>query len=844
MISTEDLKQLVRLAGSEISEVIEFSEKEAIYREIPTTLNRHVADEFLKKYPKGLYKHQSKAIEAGIGGDSICVATPTSSGKTLIFTSIVVSKMLSDPSIRAIVLYPARALIQDQYKKWKDAVKNTNLVVSIIDGSVNTSLREDLLKQSNIVLMTPDVLHAWFMCRQELPGIRFFSDLLEILVLDEAHAYEGVFGTNMVYLLHRLLSVSSIKQVIASTATVGSPKEYLNRLTGFDFKLFDSEMDGSHVPKKRFAIASLDSRKVSFFCKELLKNFKDGAGGKFLIFAESRKRVEEVVSEASSDNNQKKQAADINEDANDDVEKIDFNSMQVLPYRAGYEDEDRIEIQNAITSGKLNGVVSTSALELGIDIGDINVVIMLGVPASIKSFWQRAGRTARRDEGFILVIDLDNSIEVGRFSDYLKKPPESNWLYLDNEYLKYANVLCAADELQVLGNKVNKKIFDRLPSDFSDLLENEINPTRALPNDLYSMKQQSASSKPHYIFPVRTGIERQYKVVNARMPGRTLGNLTYSQLLNEAFPGAIYRYMAKPYRVYQIKNSSNEIKVNSMKGIGTTTPIKNIAVFPNFTNELFFLAKSEEAFYAETGLQVSERVTGFIERWGGNKVEHVYEPTSNYSQKPLAKYINTSGVCLYVDDEEYSKEKVGKYLSAAFCRVCSIHEREIGYGVFFATKNPLGDKKLSGVAIYDSVSGSLKLTSQFVKNLNSIYDAAIQLAINDGAHNIAGSLSMMSKRFSSCMIDDVNKLKGPALGDEWVKVIKSESKAAFNDGAQHIDEDVFVERYAYTPSGLIYFLKPKIVGVTWQVMGTFIKPIPGISEVEFYNINTGEIKSI
>jgi DEAD/DEAH box helicase domain-containing protein len=838
MTLLNDLTKIVRIAGSEISEFVEYPEKAAELKPIPSKLNNLVKSSLEANYPAGLYKHQSLAIEAGIEGKSVCIATPTASGKTLIFTSIVINRILEDKSKRTIVLYPARALIQDQFKKWKDAAVGTNLEVNIIDGSIQTAQRDAIISKSNIVLMTPDVLHAWFLSKQDIPTIQVFSEMLKILVLDEAHAYEGIFGTNMVYLLHRLRAVCPIEQIIASTATIGNPKVFLNQLTGFDFTVFDASADGSHTPAKTFAIASLSQRKIGVFCKTLINELKNGSTGKFLIFAESRKRVEEIVSDSSIE----LEAAQKDENVDNEIEQIDFKSMKVLPYRSGYEDEDRLEIQDAITNGALNGVVATSALELGIDIGEINLVVILGVPPSIKSFWQRAGRTARKNSGFILLLDINQTIEVGTFSKYLIKPPENNWLYLDNEYLQYANALCAAEEQSMIGAKFYiKSAFEQLPKRFTELLDNEIDPLKALSSDLYSMKQQMSGSKPHLAFPVRTGIERQYKVINSHMPGRTLGNLTYSQLMNEAFPGAIYRYFGKPYRVYQIKYSSNEIKVNLIRGIGTTTALKKVALFPNFANELIFLAKSEHAFYAEVGLQASERVIGFIERWGATKTEHNYNTDSTYTKKPLNKYFTSSGICLYCDDEDYSKEKVAKYLSIAFCRICSVNEREIGFGVFHATKHPLGEEKISGIAIYDSVNGSLRLTSQFTTKINEIFNLAQNLATSEGAMAVAGSISLLGEKFSQCKVADINLNPISILSDEWVSVIKGGSKAAFNDGGQHINEDVDVLRYAYTPNGLVYFLKPRIEGVSWQVAGTFIKAIPGISEIEYYNISSGEI---
>jgi len=867
VLSTDSIRATLATCNCEVAEIVERAGHPPQFAPIPEGLAPQVQEGLAAVFPRGLYRHQAQAIQTGIAGTSFCIATPTASGKTAIFTSVVVDRLLKNPEERVIVLYPAKALIQDQLGKWARAVEETKLQVNFIDGSIDTGLRKSILVKTQIVLMTPDVLHAWFMSNQSNTEIRDFAKRLSIVVMDEAHVYEGVFGTNMAYLLRRLRAITNFRQIIASTATIGEPGKFLGRLTGLQFQVFDHANDGAGAPDKVFILANVPVRKISPVLKSIIKLFDGQAEERFLVFADSRKRVEELVADARSksrkaeSSEQEHNTAESPEDASDEQTQeveldddgltevmVELHKSHVLPYRAGYEEDDRLRIQKALETGTLNGVVSTSALELGIDIGEISLVIMVGVPPSVKSFWQRAGRTARRKAGQVLILDTAQRIQPGRLNAYLSQPAEENWLYLDNEYLQYANVLCATDELlMVPTEEVSREPFEDLPEQFDRLLQNEIDPTEQVPTDLYALKQAAGASKPQFAFPVRSGIEKQYKVICPRQPGRVFGNLSYSQLMNEAFPGAIYRYMAHPFRVYQIKHPRGEVKTNAIKGIGKTVAIKLARTFPTFGSETKALYTSINAFYAETAIQVSERVTGFIEHWGQNKKEHTYGPESTYSQKPLARYFDSTGCCIYVSDIEYSKEKVARYVALAFCRVCSIHERDIGHGVFSASHHPLGNNQVSGIAVYDGVQGSLRLTQFLLPNMTEILQQAMQIAVNEGAMAIAGSISEIGQKLASCeeaRLDTVASQASVSAADGWKQVVRSGERAAYHDGTGHINEEVEVVRYFFSPAGLMYQLRHKDPETNWQVAEAFIKPIPGETQLESYNLNTGEVRSV
>ena len=344
---------------------------------------------------------------------------------------------------------------------------------------------------------------------------------------------------------------------------------------------------------------------------------------------------------------------DQEEAPNEDMEKLPWyewfhqekRTCRILPYRAGYETEDRQEIQKSLERGSLSGVVSTSALELGLDIGEIGLVALLGVPPSMKAFWQRVGRAGRRNPGVCLLIDTEDIIErtMGGLERFVQRRIEPNWLYLENRYIQYANALCTAYELtEYPGAPPATDPFNSLPGSFRGMLENELNPTEIVPSDLYPLKQRGQAG-PHREFPIRSSVEQNFQVKTRY--GQPLGSLTFSQSLREAYPGAIYHYMAHPFRVRRFDMNKGEIYVQGERH-WTTRPLTQTRVFPRFNGGILAFSKSNTGFIAETEMQVSERVLGFVEKRGGAQpIEHRYGPGPEFFRRDINRFFETTGVC-------------------------------------------------------------------------------------------------------------------------------------------------------------------------------------------------------
>lgn len=519
----------------------------------------------------------------------------------------------------------------------------------------------------------------------------------------------------------------------------------------------------------------------------------------------------------------------------------DLNGRQrrqrLLPYRAGYETDDRNEIQQALSRGQLVGVVSTSALELGLDIGEIDLVVMLNVPASTKAFWQRLGRTGRRRPGVCLLIDTRGALleRSGQLGEYLRRPAEPSWLYLDNRYIQYANALCAASELRNhVDGGVNTTPYESLPESFRRLFDNELNPTEAVPSDLYPLKQKGQAD-PHRAFPIRSGIEQGFQVKGPH--GRPLGSLTFPQLLREAYPGAIYYYMARPYRAYRHNHRRGEVLVRREKR-WTTRPLAQSMVFPRFDGGVLNLWRSPLGFVAEVEMQVSQRVLGFIEQRGATKEEHPYGPTSPYYQRELNRFFETTGICWYFPEWSITSGNIASGIMEAYCAELGVQARDLGVGPFHSKASPLGHEKCQGMCVFDATSGSLRLTQGLGERFVEILGAAAATAGAERDFSAQAELTRFAEMAQELRPANVGELPGGlAPHPDWVEVIAPGQKAMFR--SQSEISEVNVMAHCYTPQGMMYELTYPQPGVRWTVTATHVEPLYGETAMLRLNLVMG-----
>jgi DEAD/DEAH box helicase domain-containing protein len=419
--------------------------RDASWADLPSDLDPRLRSALAAKGYDRLYSHQRAAYDAVRAGGNVVVVTPTASGKTLCYNLPVVQTLLEDPQARALYLFPTKALSQDQQAELNEVSLGGGLPLKICtyDGDTPDSLRVAARDSGRIVISNPDMLHAGVL-PNHAKWIRFFSGL-RYVVIDEMHAYRGVFGSHVADVIRRLKRVAAFygarPRFILSSATIGNPAELAASLLEEDVCAITE--NGAPRGERRVVFYNpplVDPvqgiRKSSATESERVALALLRAGVKTILFARSRLKVELIASyitEALAN------------------PYTDDSRIKVSPYRSGLLPSERRAIEKGLREGSIQGVVSTNALELGIDIGGLDAAVVAGFPGSFASFWQQAGRAGRRGSlsvSFLVASSspLDQYI-IAHPEYFFGRAPECARIDADNPYIYTDHVKCAAFEL-------------------------------------------------------------------------------------------------------------------------------------------------------------------------------------------------------------------------------------------------------------------------------------------------------------------------------------------------------------------------------------------------------------
>jgi len=376
----------------------------------PGDLDGRIAEALRKRGINRIYTHQGDVWESVKKSRHTVVVTPTASGKTLCYNLPVLDALLRDEKARALYLFPTKALSQDQQSELNEMVEGNSAAIPIkiatYDGDTPDSLRVSARDTGRIIISNPDMLHAGILPNHP-KWIKFFSGL-KFIVVDEAHAYRGVLGSHVADLIRRLKRVAAFygsKPIfILCSATIGNPKELAEALIGESVALVDN--NGAPRGEKRVILYNpplVDSvqgirRSVVTESRRWMLAFLKG-GIKTILFAHSRLRAEVAATYV-----------------NEDLANIytDNSRIRVEAYRGGLLPNERREIEKGLRDGSIHGVVSTNALELGIDIGGLDASVVAGFPGSFNSFWQQSGRAGRRG-GYSVSVFVASSSPMDQF---------------------------------------------------------------------------------------------------------------------------------------------------------------------------------------------------------------------------------------------------------------------------------------------------------------------------------------------------------------------------------------------------------------------------------------------
>ncbi len=517
--------------------------REAHYADFPEMLDPRLKPILEKRGIRQLYTHQAHSIRATSVGKNVCVVTPTASGKTMCYNLPVLSAILQDENARALYLFPTKALSADQVSELYELIElmGVDIKTYTYDGDTPAAARRAVRQAGHIVVTNPDMLHSGIL-PHHTKWVKLFENL-KYIVIDEIHTYRGVFGSNLANVLRRLMRLcafyGSHPQFILCSATIANPQELAETLTGAEIELIDD--NGAPMGERHFVFYNPpvinrqlgirkgmipETRKIASM---LLRN-----GIQTITFTRSRLNVEVLTKY-------------LKELVRDPL----GNAGRVRGYRGGYLPTQRREIERGLRAGQIDAVISTNALELGIDIGALDACILCGYPGTIASAWQQAGRAGRR-KGTSIVFYVASSAALDQYivnhPDYLlHQSPENAMVNPDNLYIMLSHFKCAAFELPFddgdsFGNAP-------APQELLDYLADE-NILRHVGGRYHWMADEFPASD----ISLRSAASENFIITDITDPAhpRVIGEMdryTVPMLLHE---NAIYMHEAQQYQVEKL----------------------------------------------------------------------------------------------------------------------------------------------------------------------------------------------------------------------------------------------------------------------------------------------------
>ena len=527
---------------------------------LPEELHPAVGEALAARGIERLYSHQAQALHAAWAGPTI-VTTGTASGKSLCFQLPTLDVLSRDAKARALYLYPSKALAQDQARSLH-AFGMDRVRQAIYDGDTPREQRSAIRRRANVVLTNPDMLHVGI-----LPNHRAWADFfsnLALVVVDEAHVYRGVFGSHVGNVLRRLRRVAdaygTAPRFVLASATIANPDELAERLTGLDeFTVIDE--DGSPGNHRTIAMwnppitdEKLATRRSALAeAADLLAELVAG-GARTIVFMKSRKAVELMAKFATL--------------ALEDMGQGQL-AERIAPYRAGYTPQQRREIEHRLVSGELLGVVSTDALELGIDIGSLDAAICVTFPGTVASLRQMWGRAGRRGRGLAVYVAGEDALDqffCRHPDEFLDRPVEAAILDHENEQIHAAHMLCAAHEgpLDAADDGTLGPGWRRTAEVLVSAGE-----LRRRPNGSYVPR--ATDGFPAADVALRSASRDTVTIVETGS-GELLGTVDLARAMNTTHEGAIYLHGGRAYEVSALDLELRRALVHPFSGDWYTQP--------------------------------------------------------------------------------------------------------------------------------------------------------------------------------------------------------------------------------------------------------------------------------
>jgi DEAD/DEAH box helicase domain-containing protein len=519
-------------------------DKAAEYENGEAALSTPVAEALRRLGIPRLYSHQAQALSAIRAGRHILVGTPTASGKTLIYNLPVLESLLANPQGHALYLFPLKALEQDQLKALREldaALPSPFLRAAIYDGDTPPAERQALrAKPPHVLISNPDMLHMGLLPFH--PSWSSFFGRLKFVVIDEVHTYRGIMGSHMAQVLRRLRRIcahyGSSPQFLLSSATIAHPDFFIRQLTGLEVETMAES--GAPQSGRHFLFLNPPAGAPATAAKVFAEAIRRGLST--ICFTQARKLTELIYLWSQ------RMAPEL--------------KRYISSYRAGFLPEERREIERALASGKMRGVISTSALEMGIDIGGLDVCILVGYPGTMVTTWQRAGRVGRagRDSLIVLVAQADalDQYFIKNPAEFFGRPMETAVVTPDNPYVVKAHLPCAAQELPL--KVAGEEFFDLAgQAPVVDELARERELLHSAAGDAWFARARFPQKEVNI-----RGLGDSFPIFQVGKK-RPIGSVDGHRALRECHPGAVYLHKAQTWVVESLDLARRNVWVNPVE---------------------------------------------------------------------------------------------------------------------------------------------------------------------------------------------------------------------------------------------------------------------------------------
>ncbi|HEV8673868.1 MAG TPA: DEAD/DEAH box helicase [Methylomirabilota bacterium] len=621
----ELIDRLVADAGGAVTATRRFAPRPPRLVSLPDTVDPRLADALRSRGIEALYSHQARALELLAKGGHCVVVTPTASGKTLCYNLPVLQALLTDPSARALYLFPTKALAQDQLAELEELARALpELRIHTYDGDTPQDARRAVRARANLVLSNPDMLHAGIL-PHHTKWVALFQNL-RYVIIDELHTYRGVFGSHLANVLRRLHRVcrhyGTAPQFVCASATIANPQELAERLIGQPVGLVSENGAPSGakvlvfynppVVNAELGIRRPYLKEAARLASPFLKH-----GISTITFAGSRLAQEVLLATLKTA-----------------VERPPGLTNVIRGYRGGYLPGRRREIERGLREGEVLGVVSTNALELGIDIGHLDLAVLAGYPGTIASTWQQIGRAGRRS-GLSAAVLVASSAPLDQFMvthpDYFfGASPEHGLINPDNPYVLVSHLKCAAFELPFVDGEA---FGERDVGDYLRLLAEEGLlhaaggrwhwTSESYPADHLSLRTVGSDN-----FVVIDTTHRELAERQLTKKRQVIAEVDWKSAFSMIYPKAIYLIEGEQFEVQELHFREDEEKVAYVKRIQVDYFTDAITAKGVWALDRFRAGGAGVGRVAQGELLVAEQVVGFkkikfdtMENVGSGEVE-------------------------------------------------------------------------------------------------------------------------------------------------------------------------------------------------------------------------------